>query len=395
MELWVDKYMPRKLSELAGQGKAVRETVGFFESWRPGLACFIHGPPGVGKTLTVETLARERGLTLLRMNASDSRNAREIESRLSDASRSRDLFGSGKIILIDEADGISGRERGAVGSIVKIIKESAFPVFVIANDPWKPKMAPLRSACRVIRFSKVMTPSIEKRLREISSLEGIEVEEAVFKSLSRFAHGDLRSAISDLQIVSHGRKKVTSPDLGILGYREREGNIFSALPAIFHSRKVGASRKVIFETDKDPDEILLWIESNVHQEIAPERLASAYDLLSRADIMRSRVQKQQNWRFKAFMTDLMSGISVMKGDTHRPPGYRPYQHPTRIAMLGRSRMRRAVLDSAVSRIAGFTHSSSRTVKRDYLPYIRIILEGRHRESGSGLELEDKELDVLK
>ena len=394
MELWLDKHKPGKVAEIAGQGKAVKEVLGFMEAWKPGQGAFLSGPPGVGKTLTVEALAKERGLSLLRMNASDSRNASQIEERLSDASRSRDLFGSGKLILIDEADGISGRERGAVGSIVKVIKGSAFPMFVIANDPWKPKLSPLRSACRHIRFSKVMAPSIEKRLRDISALEGIEAEPDALKALARFAQGDMRSAISDLQVVAHGKGSLRMDDIGVLGYRERSGDIFSAMSVIFHSRRIAATRKALFGMDKDPDEVFWWIESNVHQELVPEKLAEAYELLSRADIMRSRVHMQQNWRFKAIMSDLMAGISVIKGDTHRPPGFRPVQRPTRIDMLGRTRFRRAAMGDLLSRIGEFTHSSVRQARRDYLPYLRDIVKPAGKDAPEGLELEDDDIRLI-
>lgn len=395
MELWLDKYKPTEIDGIAGHGKAKKEVQEFMDSWRPGQAAFIHGPPGVGKTLLIEVLAKQRDLTLLRLNASDSRNSKQIEERLLTVSQTRGLFDSGRIILIDEADGISGRERGAVSSIIKVIKASRFPVFVIANDPWKPKLAPLRNACKVIRFTKVMAPSIGKLLRDICKAEGIAAEEDALKSLSRFAQGDVRSAISDLQIAAHGKKALTNKDLSALGFRERESNVFSVLPVIFHSRKVAATRKAIFGMDKDPDEIFWWIESNVHQELDPRKLADAYDLLSRADIMRSRVHKQQNWRFKAFMTDLMSGISVVKGDTHRPPGYRPYQQPTKIIMLGRSRARRAMMDSLASRIGGFAKCSKRTAVRDYIPYLRMILEGHGREPEHGLELEKEDISLIK
>lgn len=393
MELWLDKHKPGKLADIAGQGKAVKEVLAFMESWRPGQAALLTGPPGVGKTLAVEALAKERGAGLLRLNASDSRNASQIEERLSDASRSRDLFGRKRIILIDEVDGISGRERGAVGSIVKVIKNSAFPVFAIANEPSKPKLAPLRAACRKIRFSRVMTPSIEKRLRDISSLEGVDAEPGALKALARFAQGDMRSAISDLQMVAHGRKGLGMDDISVLGFRERSGDIFSALPVIFHSRRIAATRKVLFAMDKDPDEAFWWIESNVHQELVPEKLCEAYELLSRADIMRSRVHIQQNWRFKAIMSDLMAGISVVKGETHRPPGFRPYQRPTKIDMLGRTRFRRAAMGSLLSRLGEFTHSSSRQARRDYLPYLRDIVKAG-KEAHEGLELGDDDIKLI-
>jgi replication factor C large subunit len=395
MELWTEKYKPAGLDGIVGQPKARNDIMEFMSSWRPGQAAFLHGPPGVGKTVSVEALASDRELSILRLNASDSRNASSIEEALMSASQSRSLFGKGRLILIDEVDGISGRERGAVGSIIRVIKVSRFPVFVIANDPWKPKLAPLRNACKVIRFSKIMAPTIEKRLRDIAKLEGIETEEAAVKSLARFAQGDLRSAISDLQMACHGRKSLAMKDLSGLGFRERESSIFTAMPVIFHSRKISAARKSIYEMDKDPDEVFWWIESNVHQEIDRTKLAEAYDLLSRADMMRSRVHIQQNWRFKAFMTDLMSGISVVKGETHRPAGYRPFQQPTRIVMMGRSRAKRAMMASLASRIGGHSHCSRKAALRDYVPFLRIMLEGAPRQSETGLDLEKEDMSAIR
>jgi replication factor C large subunit len=110
--------------------------------------------------------------------------------------------------------------------------------------------------------------------------------------------------------------------------------------------------------------------------------------------MRSRVHVQQNWRFKALMTDLMSGISVVKGETHRPRGYRPFQQPTRIVMMGRTRASRAMRDSLASRIGEHAHCSKRAAKRDYLPFLRMILDGNPQESDAGLELGKEDLKII-
>jgi len=373
--LWTEKHKPSRVSEIAGQQKAIAEALAFVDSFSPGKALMLTGPAGTGKTLLVETLAKERGLLLLQLNASDVRSAEAITAFFQDASRTRSLFHKGKIILLDEVDGISGNDRGAASAIIQVIKDSCYPVFLIANDPWSQKLRPLRPYVRMVKFSKVRADSIEKRLREICEAEGVRVEGTVLRDLARWSQGDLRSAISDLQTIAQGKKDLSQEDLEILGYRERESSIFEILPTLFKSRSINASRKAIQSVDKDPDEVFWWIENNITQEFPVEKLAQAYDLLSRADIVRARVMQQQNWRLKAIMSDMLSGISVVKGDAHAPQhGFMMYQAPQRIMMMGRTKAKRADMQALCKKIGERVHVSTRAVKRDYLPYMRIMLK---------------------
>jgi replication factor C large subunit len=377
--LWTEKHKPVAVSGIAGQQKAIAEAVAFVDSFQPGKALMLTGPAGVGKTLLVETIARERGLLLLQLNASDIRSAEAITGFFDDTSRTRSLFHKGKIILLDEVDGISGNDRGAASAITKIIKQSRYPVFLIANDPWSQKLRPLRPYVKMVKFSKVHSASVEKRLKEICEKENVLVKGTVLKDLARWSQGDLRSAISDLQTVSQGKKELSAEDLEILGYRERESSIFEILPTIFKSRSINASRKAIQAADKDPDEVFWWIENNVTLEFPQEKLAQAYDLLSKADIFRARTSVQQNWRFKAIMSDLIAGISVIKGESHAPQhGFMMYQAPQKIIMMGRTKGKRAGMDALCRKIGEVAHASRRGVKRDYLPYMRIILN-KHRD----------------
>lgn len=363
--LWTEKHKPLTVSGMVGQQKAIAEALAFVDSFGPGKALMLTGPAGTGKTLIVETIARERNLLLLQLNASDVRGAEAIEGFFSDSSRTKSLFHRGKIILLDEVDGISGHDKGAVSAIAKVIKQSQYPVFLIANDPWSQKLRPLRPYVKMVKFSKVRADSIEKRLREICEKEGITPKGNVLKDLARWSQGDLRSAISDLQTVSQGKKELSEQDLEILGYRERESSIFEILPTIFKSRSINASRKAIQSVDKDPDEVFWWVENNITQEFPVEKLAQAYDLLSKADLFRARTSVQQNWRFKAIMSDMISGISVVKGEFHAPHhGFMMYQAPQRIIMMGRTKAKRAEMDSLCKKIGEATHTSKRVVKRD-------------------------------
>jgi replication factor C large subunit len=395
-ELWTEKHKPKTIKEIVGQDEALKQMQDFLKSWKPGEALLISGPAGVGKTLAVEVIARETGLFLIQLNASDERSASKIEEFLKECSKSRSLFSKGKIILLDEVDGISGHERGASNAIIKIIEESKFPVIMIANDPWSPKLRSLKTHSKEVKFRKIHMYDIMKRLKSIADSEGIKLEDNSLRSLAKWSSGDMRSAVLDLQAARTDKKTLAEKDLEVLGYRERESNVFSVLPIIFHSKNIKAARKAMQESDKDTDELLYWIENNIYQEMmTPDAVSEAFDLLSKADLFRNRAGFTQNWRFKAYMADLLAGISLLRPDI-KHAGFVPYRPPDRFMIIGRTKAKRALIDSGCKKIGKTLHCSARVVKKEYLPYLRIILKkGKQQTIFENLGLEDEELEAIK
>ena len=133
------KYQPKKTSEIIGQDAALKKLKDFvinFKKQRKN-AALLYGPSGVGKTISVHTLANELNLEILEVNASDVRNADQINSMVGSAVGQMSLFAKGKIILVDEIDGLSGKEdRGGLLAIINIIEKSSFPIILTATNPW-------------------------------------------------------------------------------------------------------------------------------------------------------------------------------------------------------------------------------------------------------------------
>ena len=392
--LWTEKYKPKKLDDVAGQTKVIQDILKWYDSWKQGeRPILLYGPPGVGKTLIAEVLAKEKSLYLVQMNASDKRNADAIEKHLSEAVKSQPLFYKSKLILIDEVDGVTSEDRGGLTSLMKLIKKSRFPVIMTANDPYKSKLRTLRAHCRLIRVSRVNVLSIAKRLRDICKKEGIEVDDNIVKSLARWSSGDMRSAIVDLQTLCEGKDKVTMKDLEVLGFRERELSIFDILPTILRSKSIKAARQAIKNCDKDPDEIFWWIEHNISNEFKdPEELAEAYDLLSKADIFRQWVLKQQNWRFKAYMIDMLAGMSLIGGERH---SFVQYKSPQKFATLANMKKLKEEYGKFYDKMVKYVHSSTRTVKNQYMPCLRFIISKGKGLGKEGLEVTEDEIELLR
>ncbi len=369
--VWTVRYKPKNLKEFVNQNEAVDVFLKWMKHWPRGKALLFAGPAGTGKTSLVEAFAKEKNLDLIQLNASDYRSASAIKEVLGKSVLQQALFKKGKIFFIDEIDGLSGREdRGGVGEIIDMIKESRHPIILTANSPWDSRLRSLREHCQMVEFKKISVWDIEKRLKEICEKEKIEADKEVLRQLARISNGDLRSAINDLETVSQGKTKVTLQDLD-LGIRERETSVFDALRMIFKTKTALAAKLSINSVDKDPEEIFWWIENNIANEYEDkEEIAKAYDMLSKADLFRQRIYSRQYWRFKAYMIDLMTGgVATAKKEMYRK--FTRYQYPSNLIVLGRSKFQRKDEKERLLALSQQLHCSRRKIKKEFLPFFRI------------------------
>ncbi len=367
---WTEKYAPQKVADVVGQKKAVDQFAIWLRSWRPRKkAALFHGPVGTGKTSLVEALGKEKNFEIIELNASDYRSASQIKEVLSQSIKQKSLFKKGKIFFIDEIDGLAGREdRGGVGEIIKIIKESQYPIILTANNPWDIKLRSLRSYCQLIQFSKVFYWDMIKRMQYICEKEKVKCDKEILRQIAKRSEGDLRSAINDLETLARDKKEITITDLESLGSREREMNIFDVLKIIFKTKTAMSAKLSIQNLDKDPDEIFLWIEQNIINEYEnSNEIAKAYEMLSRADLFKNRIKIRQDWKFKKYMIDLMTaGVALAKRDMYRK--FSRYQYPDRISFLGRTKTTRAENKEKLIELSKKLHCSTKKIKEEFLPF---------------------------
>jgi len=371
---WTEKYTPKKVAEVIGQNKAVDQFLTWYRSWRPGKkAALFHGPAGTGKTCLIEALGKERNLEVIEMNASDYRTAKQIKEVIGQSMRQKSLFKKSKIFMIDEIDGIAGREdRGGTGEIIKIIKESLYPIVITANNPWNPKLRSLRAYCQLIQFGKVRYWDLIKRLQFICEKEGLKCDREVLGQLAKRSGGDLRSAINDLETLARTKREIKSKDLETLGMREKETSIFDVLRMIFKTKTALAAKLSIQNVDKDPDEIFLWVEQNIINEYEKsEEIAKAYNMLSRGDIFMQRIKRRQNWKFQKYMIDLMTGgVAVSKKEMYRK--FTRYQYPDRMKFLGRTKVKRREEKEQLLELSKQLHCSTKKIREEFLPFFKMF-----------------------
>src|SRR3989344_2957987 len=184
MTPWTQKYSPSKLSEIAGQPLAVSATRQFVQNFSAARkkAILLYGQSGVGKTCLVKALAEELNCELVEMNASQFRDAGSVKQILGPATKQASLFGSRKIILVDDVDSMSGqKDRGGPSEIAEVIAETKFPIILTATDPYEDKLKALRQIVNLVELKQIEQNVIEARLKEICAIENIKCDEIAIR----------------------------------------------------------------------------------------------------------------------------------------------------------------------------------------------------------------------
>ena len=393
------KYQPRALKEIIGQDLAIKELKSFVVNHKKQKkkAALIYGPAGTGKTCSVYALANDLKLEIFEINASDFRNQEQINQKLGSAIKQRSLFSKEKIILVDEIDGLSGKEdRGGIQAIIKLIAETTFPVVLTATNPWDNKFSNLRSKSNLIKFEHLDYKSIFKILNNICKKEKIKVKEDILKILARRAGGDARGAINDLETLTE-EKRLTKESLDELGEREQEDSIINALLKVFKTTDPKIAIKAFDNVKENMNDRFLWLDENLPKEYdKPADLARAYDKLSKADVFNRRIKRWQHWRFLVYINALLSaGIAVSKDEKYKK--FVEYKPTGRILKMWWAKQKSMKKKAIANKIAKHTHSSTKeTIK--HIDYYKVIFKKNKemaKEIAEQLDLNKEEIDWLK
>jgi len=227
-EIWVEKYRPKKLSEMVGQEEVVKRLENFVKQGALPHLLFA-GPAGTGKTTAALCIARELfGDTwrqnMLELNASDARGIDVIRG-----SRDRDSSKSGlpsikdyarikpigdvpyKLILLDEADALTSESQHALRRTMEMYAH--LTRFILDCNYSSRIIEPIQSRCAVFRFRRLSEKEIEQMLKRIERGEKLILRKDATEAIIEVSEGDLRRAINILQATATVGKKITEKEV--------------------------------------------------------------------------------------------------------------------------------------------------------------------------------------
>ncbi|MFH0971303.1 MAG: replication factor C small subunit [Candidatus Micrarchaeota archaeon] len=249
---WVEKYRPRKLSDVVGNELIVKQLAAFVKNKNPP-HILLAGPAGSGKTSCALAMAHElfgEDFTqcFLELNASDERGIDVVRTKIKDFARTLSLTSVPfKIIFLDEADALTGDAQQALRRTME--KYSSTTRFILSCNYSSRIIEPIQSRCAVFRFSRLQDADLKKMVDLIAEGEGLKIENSAKEALLYVSEGDARKLINSMQGASAISEKITSEEVYQIASRARPEEV---------EKMVKAALKGSFtEARKLLDEIML------------------------------------------------------------------------------------------------------------------------------------------
>ena len=240
--LWVEKYRPKTIDEmvLSGENRAYFNTL---KDEVPNLL-FV-GTPGIGKTTIAKIIVQDiLKCQYLYINASDENGIDTIRSKVCGFSQTKSLDGSIKIVILDEADGITIDGQRALRNTME--EYSSFTRFILTAN-YKHKIIPAIQS-RTQYFD--LNPSVQdvlSRIVYILRTENIEVPTTERVNLARVIkdnYPDIRKMFNTIQ------KYSVSGVLHIKDTADRN-DIVTKINNHLVSKKVLELRKFLIENENE------------------------------------------------------------------------------------------------------------------------------------------------
>lgn len=304
----VEKYRPEKWGDVQGNNTAIKRLRQWAQKWDRGDSPepqMLAGPPGVGKTSTVQVMANEMGWPIEEINASDARRTDEIAS-IAERMKLTPIGADHQLVLLDEADSIPGSTN--LKPLKDVLKDPPNPIIVVCNDDWEVPSA-IKRQCNDHDF-KLSKSSRMAKLKKINKSEGLELDMSEMAELSK--RENLRDAIQDLQSMG------------------RDGQIFE------DERQYGASPFEVLDDlrtgetiegqiDETPEDLHRWLDSGLRGQYNGWEAQVVWDLLARSDkwLQRARTEDYRYWKYASLLQKQIAEVRLTEPYT----GYVRYGSP--------------------------------------------------------------------
>jgi len=293
--MWTEKYRNIRYNQIVGNEKARETFYSWLKNWKKGdKAALLVGQSGTGKNTSVYAAARELGYYVIELNASNIRTKEYLNKKLGNSLYTSDLFDEKRMVLLDEVDGIYGREDyGGTEYINQLLEKPPVPIVLTANDCTNENVMKLSKKTVTIYYQKVPLRVILMYLRHIADLENKGPSNKLLSEVAKKSCGDVRAAINLLQSV------IDVPDtveqINIL--KDTVISKQDAILALFKEKNVEEAFYKFSKIDADAREKLhILFYSILASDLDKEQREVALKAIADIDVFERRLENTQEWR---------------------------------------------------------------------------------------------------
>lgn len=193
---------PQTIDQLVGRDKEVAKIKELLDKPDGIPHLLFSGKAGTGKTTMAGIIARHVFGDAIKanyyeFNSSSTRGIDFIRDEIAEIAKRRPFGADYKIILLDEADGITPDAQQCLRRIMEINAKYTRFIFT-CNFPYK-IIDPITSRCVSITFDAIDTLTIAKHLKRIVTKHSLNYSDDQLKQFAKLSNGDMRLAINNLE----------------------------------------------------------------------------------------------------------------------------------------------------------------------------------------------------
>ena len=266
--LWVERYRPQTVNDCILPDRIKSIFNKFIEDGETQ-SLMLCGTQGTGKTTVAKALCEQLGCDYMIINASLENGIDSIRTTINSFASSVSIDKTGlKVVIMDEADGISIQAQGGLRAFIESFYDNCRFIFTCNN---KNKMiAPLQSRCTVVDFTFTpeekpkMQTQLFRRCCQILIDNEIKFEKPVIAELVKTYYPDFRRMLNELQRFSTSGE-INSSILASIG----DTNIDNLVKMIKEKKFTEMSKWVADNEDVDLSSFLDELEAKLKLVVEP------------------------------------------------------------------------------------------------------------------------------